>query len=204
MESDESDDESTRRDETVAGLKLVQSNNSSTRKRSVHDQNKNNLEVDQGIRQHRHSWVTQSVGGAPTNDIVRKRMYRIGLNLFNTKPEKGLRFLISQGFVEDSPNVVSNFLVSRKGISRQVIGEFLGNGSEKSKKILKAVCNQMDLSNLDIDEALRKFQADIRIQVSSNTISIASSCMGRQYTNFNLYLSYPKLKVFTALFLRFK
>jgi hypothetical protein len=93
-------------------------------------------------------------------------MYRIGLNLFNKKPEKGLNFLIKQGFVDDAPNVISNFLVTRKGISRQVIGEFLGNGSEKSKKILKAVCNQIDLSNLDIDEALRKFQAHIRIQVN--------------------------------------
>ena len=131
--------------------------------KSIHDPNKNFETPEPSIRQNRHSWVTQSVGSA--SDVFRKRMYRIGLNLFNKKPEKGLVFLIKQGFVEDSPNVISNFLVTRKGISRQVIGEFLGNGSEKSKKILKAVCNQIDLSDLDIDEALRKFQSHIRIQV---------------------------------------
>ena len=42
-------------------------------------------------------------------------MYRIGLNLFNKKPEKGLSFLIKHSFVADSPNVIANFLVTRKG-----------------------------------------------------------------------------------------
>ena len=93
-------------------------------------------------------------------------MYRIGLNLFNKKPEKGLSFLIKHSFVADSPNVIANFLVTRKGISRQVLGEFLGSGTEKTKKILKSLCNEIDLSNLDVDEALRKFQSHIRIQVS--------------------------------------
>ena len=47
----------------------------------------------------------------------------------------------------------------------KVLGEFLGNGSEKTKKILRSLCNEIDLSNLDVDEALRKFQSHIRIQV---------------------------------------
>lgn len=166
VESDESDEGE--RENNPPGGRLSE-NPPSTRKRaeSVHDQNKN-LSVDlpeSSLRHHRNSWVTQSDRGGNSSDVLRKRMYRIGLNLFNTKPEKGLTFLIRQGFVEDSPNVISNFLVSRKGISRQVIGEFLGNGTDRSKKILKAVCNQIDLSKLDIDEALRKFQSHIRIQV---------------------------------------
>ena len=116
-------------------------------------------------RLHRSSWV-QSGEPPSNNELVRKRMYRIGLNLFNKKPEKGLSFLIKHSFVADSPNVIANFLVTRKGISRQVLGEFLGSGTEKTKKILKSLCNEIDLSNLDVDEALRKFQSHIRIQVS--------------------------------------
>ena len=118
-------------------------------------------------RLHRSSWV-QSGEPPSNNELVRKRMYRIGLNLFNKKPEKGLSFLIKHSFVADSPNVIANFLVTRKGISRQVLGEFLGSGTEKTKKILKSLCNEIDLSNLDVDEALRKFQSHIRIQVSSS------------------------------------
>ena len=74
--------------------------------------------------------------------------------------------------------MISNFLVSRKGISRQVIGEFLGTGTEKSKKILKAFCNQIDLSDLDIDEGLRKFQSHIRIQVTKMDPRVPSDSLG--------------------------
>lgn len=43
------------------------------------------------------------------------------------KPEKGLAFLVDQGFVEPTPRNVAHFFISRKGLSKQMIGEFLGN-----------------------------------------------------------------------------
>ncbi|CBY35144.1 unnamed protein product [Oikopleura dioica] len=141
------------------------------------------FDSDSLIRNQRLSWVSGSVGG--NTDLLRKRMYRIGLNLLNKKPEKGLAFLIKQGFVEDSPNVISNFLITRKGISRQVIGEYLGNGSDRSKKILKAVCNQMDLSDLDVDEALRKFQSSVRIQGEAQRVERLVEAFSQRYVESN-------------------
>lgn len=32
-----------------------------------------------------------------STEIIRKRNYRIGLNLFNKKPEKGIEFLVKNG-----------------------------------------------------------------------------------------------------------
>ena len=43
------------------------------------------------------------------------------------KPEKGVRYLIDNRFLEDRPQTVSKFLISRKGLSKQMIGEYLGN-----------------------------------------------------------------------------
>lgn len=43
------------------------------------------------------------------------------------KPEKGIQYLIERGFVPDTPVGVAHFLLQRKGLSRQMIGEFLGN-----------------------------------------------------------------------------
>lgn len=57
----------------------------------------------------------------------RKRQYRVGLNLFNKKPERGITYLIRQGFLENSPQGVARFLITRKGLSKQMIGEYLGN-----------------------------------------------------------------------------
>jgi len=43
------------------------------------------------------------------------------------KPEKGIQYLTERGFVPDTPVGVAHFLLQRKGLSRQMIGEFLGN-----------------------------------------------------------------------------
>ena len=43
---------------------------------------------------HRNSWIQPDHGQQSENEILRKRMYRIGLNLFNKKPDKGLAFLV--------------------------------------------------------------------------------------------------------------
>lgn len=61
------------------------------------------------------------------SETVRKRQYRVGLNLFNKKPERGIGYLISRGFLENSPRGVARFLITRKGLSKQMIGEYLGN-----------------------------------------------------------------------------
>lgn len=45
-------------------------------------------------------------------------------------PDKGIQFLISRGFIPDTPIGVAHFLLQRKGLSRQMIGEFLGNSKK--------------------------------------------------------------------------
>lgn len=61
---------------------------------------------------------------AKLSETIRKRQYRIGLNLFNKKPEKGITYLMQKNFLENSPHAVAKFLISRKGLSRQMIGYF--------------------------------------------------------------------------------
>ncbi|KAJ8333360.1 hypothetical protein SKAU_G00422560 [Synaphobranchus kaupii] len=100
-----------------------------------------------------------------SNDIIRKRHYRIGLNLFNKKPEKGIQYLTERGFVPGTPVGVAHFLLQRKGLSRQVIGEFLGNRQKQfNRDVLDCVVDEMDFSMMELDEALRKFQSQIKIQ----------------------------------------
>ena len=45
----------------------------------------------------------------------------------NRKPEKGIKFLLDNKFVENSPNEVAKFLLNRPGFSKIKIGEYLGN-----------------------------------------------------------------------------
>ncbi len=43
------------------------------------------------------------------------------------KPDRGVQFLVDFGFVEGTPQSVAKFLATRKGLSKQMIGEYLGN-----------------------------------------------------------------------------
>ncbi|TNN80017.1 IQ motif and SEC7 domain-containing protein 3 [Liparis tanakae] len=100
-----------------------------------------------------------------STDTHRKRLYRIGLNLFNVNPERGVHFLITRGFVPDTAIGVAHFLLQRKGLSRQMIGEFLGNSKlQFNRDVLDCVVDEMDFSGMELDEALRKFQAHVRVQ----------------------------------------
>jgi len=46
---------------------------------------------------------------------------------WNRKPEKGISYLVEHRFLDYRPSAVARFLVTRKGLSKLMIGEYLGN-----------------------------------------------------------------------------
>ncbi|XP_027015278.2 IQ motif and Sec7 domain ArfGEF 1a isoform X6 [Tachysurus fulvidraco] len=126
----------------------------------------------------RNSWDSPAF----SNDIIRKRHYRIGLNLFNKKPEKGIQYLTERGFIPDTPVGVAHFLLQRKGLSRQMIGEFLGNRQKQfNRDVLDCVVDEMDFSGTELDEALRKFQAHIRVQGEAQKVERLIEAFSQRY-----------------------
>ncbi|XP_062871947.1 IQ motif and SEC7 domain-containing protein 1-like isoform X5 [Trichomycterus rosablanca] len=126
----------------------------------------------------RNSWDSPAF----SNDVIRKRHYRIGLNLFNKKPEKGIQYLTERGFVPDTPVGVAHFLLQRKGLSRQMIGEFLGNRQKQfNRDVLDCVVDEMDFSGTELDEALRKFQAHIRVQGEAQKVERLIEAFSQRY-----------------------
>uniref|UniRef100_A0A3P9HEC3 IQ motif and Sec7 domain ArfGEF 2b n=1 Tax=Oryzias latipes TaxID=8090 RepID=A0A3P9HEC3_ORYLA len=129
-------------------------------------------------RESRHSWDSPPFN----SDVVQRRQYRIGLNLFNKKPEKGIQYLIERGFVSDTPVGIARFILERKGLSRQMIGEFLGNRQKQfNKDVLDCVVDEMDFSGMDIDDALRKFQAQIRVQGEAQKVERLIEAFSQRY-----------------------
>ncbi|KAM9481591.1 IQ motif and SEC7 domain-containing protein 3 isoform 2-T2 [Clarias gariepinus] len=124
--------------------------------------------------------------GTLSTDVARKRLYRIGLNLFNINPDKGIQFLISRGFIPDTAIGVAHFLLQRKGLSRQMIGEFLGNNKRQfNRDVLDCVVDEMDFSLLELDEALRKFQAHVRVQGEAQKVERLIEAFSQRYCMCN-------------------
>ncbi|XP_056588439.1 IQ motif and Sec7 domain ArfGEF 1a isoform X4 [Triplophysa dalaica] len=126
----------------------------------------------------RNSWDSPAF----SSDFTRKRQYRIGLNLFNRKPEKGIQYLTERGFVPDTPVGVAHFLLQRKGLSRQMIGEFLGNRQKQfNRDVLDCVVDELDFAGMELDEALRKFQAQIRVQGEAQKVERLIEAFSQRY-----------------------
>jgi hypothetical protein len=103
------------------------------------------------------------------NEVIRKRHYRTGLNIFNKKPEKGISYLVKRGFLENSPAAVSRFLITRKGLSKQMIGEYLGTlNLPFNMATLNCFALEMDFSGMQIDTG----EPRISSSVSSFTFNI--------------------------------
>uniref|UniRef100_A0A3B3ZSC4 SEC7 domain-containing protein n=1 Tax=Periophthalmus magnuspinnatus TaxID=409849 RepID=A0A3B3ZSC4_9GOBI len=132
-------------------------------------------------RESRNNWDSPAFN----NDVVQRRQYRIGLNLFNKKPEKGVQYLIERGFVTDSPLGIARFILERKGLSRQMIGEFLGSRQQFNKDVLECVLEEMDFSGMDVDEALRKFQAQIKVQGEAQRVERLVEAFSQRYCMCN-------------------
>ncbi|TRY74504.1 hypothetical protein TCAL_01663 [Tigriopus californicus] len=120
------------------------------------------------------------------NEVLRKRHYRTGLNIFNKKPEKGIAYLIRRGFLENSPQAVARFLITRKGLSKQMIGEYLGTlHSSFNMSTLDCFASEMDFCDLQVDIALRKFQTYFRMPGEAQKIERLMQVFSDRYCECN-------------------
>ncbi|VDP03855.1 unnamed protein product [Heligmosomoides polygyrus] len=91
------------------------------------------------------------------NEQERKRQYRIALNFFNKKPERGVQLLTAWRFVDDSAESLANLLFGRRGLSKQMIGEYIATlHSTFHSCVLKYFIGQIDVRGMEVDVALRK------------------------------------------------
>jgi len=75
--------------------------------------------------------------------------------------KKGIEYLINENLVENSPQSIATFLHQTPELSKTVIGEYIGQGT--NKEILAAYCSQLDVSGMKYDEALRSFLIRFRL-----------------------------------------
>ncbi|KAJ3894640.1 hypothetical protein GG344DRAFT_40731 [Lentinula edodes] len=87
-----------------------------------------------------------------------------GIRRFNFKPKRGISFLIENGFIlSKTPQAIANFLLHTDGLSKSMIGEYLGEGGEENIAIMHAFVDQLDFNNLAFVDALRLFLQSFRL-----------------------------------------
>jgi brefeldin A-inhibited guanine nucleotide-exchange protein len=86
------------------------------------------------------------------------------LRQFNYKPKRGLKTLISEGFVaSNAPEDVARFLLDNEQIDKTALGEFLGEGDPENIAIMHAFVDLMDFTKTRFTDALRRFLQSFRL-----------------------------------------
>ncbi|KAL2889932.1 Protein transport protein SEC7 [Ceratocystis lukuohia] len=95
---------------------------------------------------------------------ARKTAMTNAIKLFNFKPKKGIKTLISESFIpSDSPLDIAKFLLSDDRLDKAMIGEFLGEGDQANIDIMHAFVDSMDFNKKRFVDALRLFLQSFRL-----------------------------------------
>ncbi|KAI8941776.1 hypothetical protein NX059_002979 [Plenodomus lindquistii] len=94
----------------------------------------------------------------------RKTALTNALRLFNYKPKKGLKVLISEGFIpSNSPEDIARFFLDNDQLDKAALGEFLGEGDPENIAIMHAFVDLMDFTKTRFTDALRRFLQSFRL-----------------------------------------
>jgi brefeldin A-inhibited guanine nucleotide-exchange protein len=94
----------------------------------------------------------------------KKQSLQEGIEKFNWKPKRGLKYLIETGHLaSDDPKDVAVFLLNTEGLNKTQIGEYLGEGDEYNIQVMHAFVDLMDFSNMTFVTALRVFLQSFRL-----------------------------------------
>ncbi|KAJ3296250.1 guanine nucleotide exchange protein for ADP-robosylation factor [Rhizoclosmatium sp. JEL0117] len=101
----------------------------------------------------------------------RKQVLLEGIKRFNTKPKKGMQYLLDSACIPSrTPKDIASFLLHTEGLNKTMIGEFLGEGDEENIAIMHAFVDEMDFSHMPFVTALRTFLQSFRLPGESQKI----------------------------------
>ena len=117
---------------------------------------------------------------------ARKTALNDAIRSFNYKPKRGIKTLISDGFIPSSdPKDVARFFLTNERINKKSLGEFLGEGDEDNIKIMHAFVDHMDFSRTRFVDALRRFLQSFRLPGEAQKIDRLMLKFAERYTTLN-------------------
>jgi brefeldin A-inhibited guanine nucleotide-exchange protein len=120
----------------------------------------------------------------------RKNTLQEGIKKFNSKPKKGIQDLVEHGFIRSkTPTDVARFLLSNEGLSKAMIGEYLGEGDEDNVATMHAFVDMLDFTDMRFTDALRMYLQSFRLpgeaqKIDRFMLKFAERFMGGNQTTF--------------------
>ncbi|KAJ3206765.1 Brefeldin A-inhibited guanine nucleotide-exchange protein 2, partial [Dinochytrium kinnereticum] len=132
------------------------------------------------------SLLSSSTDTATAEEIVtRKTQLRQGLKLFDQKPLKGIKFLVENGFVEDTDESIAKFLMTTQGLNKAAVGDYLGDGDARCVRVMHAFVDLMEFGGVEFVPALRGFLQGFRLPGEAQKIDRIMEKFADRYCETN-------------------
>ncbi|XP_052777069.1 brefeldin A-inhibited guanine nucleotide-exchange protein 1-like isoform X4 [Mya arenaria] len=135
--------------------------------------------------------TTPVVTDSPEQYEVLKQQKEImehGIDLFNKKPMKGVRYLQDQGMLGTSPDDIAELFHSDDRLYKTVVGEFLGENETFNKEVMYSYVDQLNFAEMDFVSALRRFLEGFRLPGEAQKIDRLMEKFASRYCECNTKL----------------
>ena len=136
--------------------------------------------VQERVPVYEESTDTAGSEGSEEEDFsIEEQAYR----LFETKPKKAVEMLTKHNILKNTPKSIAKFLYNNPRLSGTMVGDYLGEPDDFNLKVLDAFIDRMDLTDMDFDQAIRKFMFVFHLPGEAQKISrIMSAFAGGYYS----------------------
>ncbi|XP_065193807.1 cytohesin-1-like [Sycon ciliatum] len=117
----------------------------------------------------------------PKQQDQKTKQLATGRKRFNMDPQKGLNFLYMHGLLNETPEDVAGFLYRGEGLSKKMIGEYLGKLKDFNVTCLKEFVKLHDFTNMSLVSSLRQFLWNFRLPGEAQQIDRMMEAFAKHY-----------------------
>ncbi|XP_076839099.1 cytohesin-1-like isoform X2 [Brachyhypopomus gauderio] len=152
--------------------------------------NKNNILGDiQKLRMEIENVLTEihtMESNKENKNVIRTKRFQCGKKKFNMDPIKGIKYLLDNDLLVNSPEDIAEFLYKEEGLNKTAIGNYLGEKDEFRLKILKSFVDLHEFSDLNLVQALRQFLWSFWLPGEAQKIDRMMEAFAQRYCSCNM------------------
>ncbi|KAI5103174.1 cytohesin-3, partial [Silurus meridionalis] len=115
----------------------------------------------------------------------RNKQMAIGRKKFNMDPKKGIRFLLDNDLLLQTPEDIAQFLYKGEGLNKTAIGDYLGERDDFNISVLQAFVELHEFADLNLVQALRQFLWSFRLPGEAQKIDRMMEAFATRYCQCN-------------------
>lgn len=114
-----------------------------------------------------------------------KTEWEEAIRVFKDSPKKGMRVMFEAGLVEQTPEAVAQLFLSKHRLDLTSVGDYMGELDDFCVSVMYHYVDQLDFSNLELDQALRKFLSGFKIPGEAQKIDRMMIKFAERYLHCN-------------------